>query len=353
MFWIDIATPKYAVFFSYLIPLLKKRGLKTAVTARYSKGYTEIRDILQAHKIEHTQIGAYGGESLKGKLQARFDRQKDLLAWLKNQEQPQALICGSVVDSNAVAFGLNIPIVNIYDTPIAGHTIDMHQVTAVSRLTIPLSHLYFYPFVLPREIHLNLGVPNDRLFEYPFIDVYLWMKDIKKDPKKDFRKALNIPTDKPCILIREEEYKAHYVSVKTSILPELIPLLEKLNAELIIMPRYESKALKKEYGQKVHVIDQKFTHEEFYPFVDMVIGGGGTMNLEAVCYGIPTISTRSLHLFHDKYLIDKGLMKWTDQADEVFTYAQELLGQKFDNSSFFHKGQASFEPIIDRILENL
>ena len=77
------------------------------------------------------------------------------------------------------------------------------------------------------------------------------------------------------------------------------------------------------------------------------------MNLEASYYGIPVISTRSLWLYHDKYLIDNDLMKWTDSEDKALEYVKELLGKKFDNKKFFCKDECNFDKIINKIVNYL
>ena len=52
MIWIDVGTPKYAMFFSKMIPELKARGQKVFVTTRYAPHYTEAKEILELNSIE-------------------------------------------------------------------------------------------------------------------------------------------------------------------------------------------------------------------------------------------------------------------------------------------------------------
>ena len=169
----------------------------------------------------------------------------------------------------------------------------------------------------------------DNIISYPFIDVALWLDDLPKG--KDFRQALCIPTNRPTILMREEEYKAHYVSKKLPIIYESIELLaHNLDANIIIMPRYGSKELEQEFGKyaNVWITNEKFAPEDFYPFIDVLVGGGGTMNLESCYLGIPTISTRSLLLFHDKYLLKHRLMSHAKSATQVLKLVRKALTNK-------------------------
>lgn len=354
MIWIDIDTPKYALFFAYLIPLLKKQGHELFVTTRCSEGYTETKDLVELYGVRAHVLGEYGGQTREGKLKARLRRQQECVELFEKQGVPEALICGSVVDSIQTAFGLGIPVINFCDTPIAGCEFSHDLVTVVSKLTLSLSRLVFHPFIIPKEIYPLMGVDPQKICTYDFIDVILWMKDLEAKTENDFRLKENIDTSKPTILIREEEYKAHYVKNKLPIIYEAIPkLAEELNANLVVMPRYESDYLEKEFGDKVHVVKKKYFPHEFYPFIDLLIGGGGTMNLESCCAGIPTISTRSLWLYHDKYLIDNGMMKWTDNVNDVVSWSKELIGKRFDHQKLFYQTMPTLDEVANHIHEFL
>lgn len=353
MIWIDVATPKYAMFFMVMIKELEKRNHKILVTTRYAPHYTEAKEILDLHKIPHIVLGEYGGETLLEKFEARIFRQKEILDLFKARGVPKVLICGAVVDSVQVAYGIGIPVVNIYDTPAftkPGDEEFSYELTAVARLTLPFSKLFFYPFILPKELMLRFALNEAQVESYPFIDVALWINAIKKEAKNDFRIRYGMDISKPTILIREEEYKAHYVKEKIPTIYEVIPLLRaQLDANLVIMPRYEKERLKNDFSAIAVVLEEKLRPEEFYPFIDLFIGGGGTMNLEAVCYGIPTISTRSIWLIHDQYLIKNKLMFWTQDCEEILKIAKEMLGKRVESQSYFIKGACSFERMIERI----
>ena len=345
MIWIDIDTPKYALFFIELLPYLKNK--KLIITARYDKDYTEVTKILDKFNIFYYKIQGYGGKNLKDKFLARSKRQEAFLNLFEKIGYPKLLISGSVVDSTQLAYGLGIKIINFNDTPIAlnSNYKNIHNdLTPVSRLTIPFSDIVFYPFVLPKE----LFICAKKSISYDFIDVCLWMKNIKKDENKDFRKKYNIPINKPTVLIREEEYKAHYVKEKKPFIYELIKTLKNENFNIVIIPRYESNYLKNEFPF-AYIIEEKLKPEEFYPFIDFFVGGGGTMTLEAVYMGIPTVSMRSIWLIHDKYLIKNNLMYWTNDVNEAYKYIKKNIGKKFHNKQFFCKNKCNFDEIYKEI----
>jgi predicted glycosyltransferase len=348
MIWIDIITPKYAMFFAKLIPLLKNKVL---VTTRYSKNYSETKEILDNLGIKNYVLGNYGGKNKKEKFLARLKREEEFIDLFEKVGYPKLLINGDSVDAVQTAYGLGIKNIVFYDTPTAmesNYKKINYDLTIVSKLILPFSDIIYYPFVLPKEIFQKNYLKNVR--SYDFIDICLWMKDIKKDEKNDFRYKFNIPKNRPTILIREEEYKAHYVKEKKPFIYELIKKLKNENFNIVVIPRYESDYLKKEFPF-IYVIDEKLKPEEFYPFIDFFVGGGGTMTLESVYYGIPTISMRSIWLIHDKYLIDNNLMFWTNNIDEAYKYIKKNIGEKFENKKYFCKDECSLEKIAIQIKE--
>lgn len=354
MLWIDVATPKYALFFSRLIPEFKNRGHKILVTTRFSPDYTEAKAILDAHGIASVITGGYGGNSIEQKLKARLERQNEFLRILKEQNRPQALLCGSVPDSIQTAFGLGISTVNFCDIPVRDCRLSDPDFTAVARLTLPLSTHIFYPFVLPQELFLQMGIRQAQLHEYGFLDVCLWMDDVKADPARDFRKKYGLDPDQKTVLIREEEYKAHYVSNSHYLLEELLPLLKaEWGANLVIMPRYGVKEAQEKFGHLATVLPDTLKPDEFYPFINLMIGGGGTMNLEAAYHGIPVISTRSICSHYDKYLIDHEVLHLAQSATEAMLLAKTWMGKKLDVKNLFKPDRSSVANFADQILECL
>lgn len=359
MIWLDITDPKYVLFFKDLIPLLESID-SVLVTTRASQGYSECLNLLNLFKIKAHHIGGYGGSSRQGKFKSRIQRENGFLKLFEELgEIPRLFITGASVEGVQTAFGLGIPVVNFADTPIAGHHFSLENITLLSRLTLPLSSLVFYPFVVPKICYTSMGVEEKNCIAYSFIDVALWLKDLKVG--KDFRKELGLNLSLPTILVREEEYKAHYVKEKLSIIYESITLLSSsLDANIIIMPRYESDELKANFSglKNIHILEKKLHPSEFYPYIDLLIGGGGTMNLESCYLKIPTISTRSLFLFHDIYLLENGLMKHSRDAKKVLEYSKEAI-KGFDpyknrenlsfQSEIFEKEKAGFGKIFEEI----
>jgi uncharacterized protein len=350
LIWFDAATPKYALFFSYLIPVIEDCGYRTVITTRYSANYEEAKAMLDLRGVNYEVIGNYGGSSIGDKFISRLNRQEDFIKLFAREGQPDALICGSVVDSIQTAFGIGIPVINFCDTPLIGSEFSYDKITIVTKLTLMLSSLVFYPFVIPGDIFSKMGVGENKLIKHDFLDVHLWMSQVKRDEKNDFRKDFGLDLSKKTILIREEEYKAHYVSEQLPIIYDVIDVLSMRNdINVVVLPRYGAEVLRERVGEGVIVLDRKLSPKQFYPFIDLLIGGGGTMNLEAAYLGIPVISTRSLFLYQDKFLFDNNLMVWSDTVEGVLELLDKHLGQKNDNAHFFNRLDHPLQFLVDKI----
>lgn len=330
MIWIDIATPKYAMFFSEMIKELEARGHKILVTTRYAKNYTEAKEILDLHGIANIVLGEYGGATLIEKFEARIERQKEILNLFEEKGFPKVLLCGAVVDSVQVAYGIGIPVVNFCDIPVIGHTNDIDKASAQSRLTVPISTKIFHPFMVPADIFENLGVKKQNIIQYDFLDVVMWLKKFTPSRRyyNDFLKKYNINNGKPIILAREEEFKASYVQKKVFMLYEALEIVSKRNKfNIVVIPRYESENIQKILPFAT-VIEEKIKVQHLLAFCDLFIGGGGTLNSEACYFGTATISTRSFVAHYDKYLIDNGLMIKVNNKDELVDAIYNNISKK-------------------------
>jgi len=349
--WFDIVTPKAVLFFIPIIKRIKQKGRHVLITTRESNGYTEVVELLKLYKVKFFNIGSFGGSELRSKLAASLERQIALSEFIKNFDI-KVLVSLCSVDANRVAFGLGISIINFYDIPLSDHKTNFKRALPQARLTLPLSKCVFHPFVVPKEVFLRMALEEDQIISYNFIDPVIWLKDFS--PNKDYVKQfLGIEFDKPVIVIREEEYKASYVLKKVPVLYEaLFELNKKIEADFVIIPRYESKYLKELFPWAI-IPERKFIVQHLLAFADLFIGGGGTMNIEATYFGTPTISTRSFVSHYDKYVINKRLMTWAQTKEEVIKNVMQMLGKRNNKHAkeIYEKMEVDLSLFTDNIIE--
>ena len=331
MIWFDLVTPKSVLFFNPMIKKLQDLNIQIFITTRGGEGYKETIELLNLYNLKYTNIGNFGGSSLKSKFQASIDRQMKFIEFIGTHNIDK-LVCLSSVDACRVAFGLGIKIINFYDIPLSDFKTNFTRALPQARLTIPLANKMFKPFVVPNEVIERFGLDKSQICEYNFIDPLIWLKDFKYSFKyiQDKLKTYNMDYSKSTIVIREEEYKASYVKEKYPILYDALDEIQKLtNSNIIIIPRYESKYLKKQFPNAI-VLEEKIIIQHLLVFCDLFIGGGGTINSEACFLGTPTISTRSFISHYDKYQIDNNLMTWVNSKEELITKSQLMISTKID-----------------------
>jgi len=350
----DMDMGKWVLFFYPIIQRLKKRA-NIIITSRGGDDYTELNQILDLYKLDYISVGQFGGSTLEGKLQASIDRQIKLMDII-NTYKIDTVVSGSVVDISRVGFGLGKEVINFYDIPLSDCTTNFKKALPQARLTLPLSSKMFKPFVVPDEVMLRFGLEGEQIIEYNFIDPLIWLKDFKYDEKyvENIYEKYNIDKNKKTIIIREEEYKASYVMKKYPFLYEaLAEIYKKFDVNIIIIPRYESDYLKKEFPFAI-VLEEKIFIQQLLKKVDLFIGGGGTINTEACFLGTPTISTRSFISHYDKWQIDNGFMIWVDSKENLLEHVGYFLNnnitlnlEKIENINV----EKSILKIVDEIIK--
>lgn len=371
MLWLDITDPKYALFFSAFLPRLLELD-SILITTRESPNYTECAQILSKvessyakARLQVCSVGSYGGADKLGKYRARVQREQEFLSlFSKIGELPRVFMSGASVEGAQCAFGLGIPIVHFADTPIAGHAYDPKDITALARLSLPLSSVLFHPFVIPSSVFSGFGLESSNVYSYDFIDIALWLDSsslLSSSNLPSFITQSALPNAAPLIIAREEEYKAHYVKAQYRLWYESVHTLAKESVRLLIIPRYGKAQLEAEFGaySNVQIAQEIIAPHDLYAHASLLLGGGGTMNLESCFLGIPTISTRSLLLYHDCYLLEHKLMHHAKSVEEVmnafYAYRDSGFARK-DSKALFIKPNApesSLESSLHSIVQTI
>jgi predicted glycosyltransferase len=334
MIWFDLVTPKSVLFFKPVLEKLREAGARTFVTTRAAEGYDEVVELLKLNSIEHHTVGSYGGGDLKAKFRASLDRQKLLFDMLQNADVT-ALVCISAVDSVRAAYGMGIPVFNFNDIPVKDFKKNPALNTPQAKLTIPLSKYIFRPFIIPADIYEDLGLVPENIFEYKFIDPAIWLREHVYN--KAYAEAVfakyGADTDGRIILVREEEYKSSYVDSHVPHLYDALPALHReTGAEVAIIPRYEDGYLRERFPF-ARVIGEKVKVQHLLQRADLFIGGGGTMNTEAVFLGTPAVSTRSFVCHYDKWQMDSGLMVHAENPEDIINAACGMLSRREDEKA--------------------
>jgi predicted glycosyltransferase len=312
---VDILTPKQALFLGELSNRIEDKGHEVV---RVTRRFHETLYLLRLKKIKAKIIGAYR-LNLEGKLHESLKRTSRLARLMKNLNIELVLAYPSVEAARA-AYGLSIPYYCVSDSPHA---------EAVSRLTVPLANKLFSPAIIPKEDWIKYGILKSKIIQYNALDPYVWIKNLKKDPKT----------------IR-----------KLGILDELLKKCGE--ARIVVLPRYNHHyKLLKEFKGKVIVPKTMVYGPALLAFSSVFIGGGGTMTAEAALMGVPTLSYfPSGPTYVESYLQRKGLLSRNMDPKSISQHTLSWI----DDDSYRKKCQKKAQELLDNmedplqvILENI
>ena len=270
--WLDTVTPKISIVIHSLLPVLHKKGHSTLVTAKKQTQTTELLDVL---KIPYQTVGEYG-RTLKEKLEVE---QKRTLAFLKLFDKvgyPKVLWTHGDVSAIRTAFGLGIPIVYANDTVFAHH---------VAKLAVPLVDWLVAPISFGKSWS-KFGIPKSRIIHYDGLEELAWLKDAEFD-KPSFLKELS--ERKPVILFRDAEYSASYCKNVKVNSQRLIEKLTEL-ATVVCLPRYEEEKENLQRIENLWLPPKPILTAQLIPYMDLMVGSGGTACRETALMGVPTIN---------------------------------------------------------------
>ncbi len=330
--WIDVLTPKHALFFEPLYRELIRDGHEVLLTTRK---YREAQEALEMKKLRFRLIGEHGGASRFGKLLASARRIEKLAQFIESW-RPDTAVSFSSPEAARVAFGLGIPHVAANDSP---------HIRPVARLTIPLSRYICSPWIISKRVWLNFGAYRDGVVSYRALDAAAWVKRLRPNPS--VLRELSLDRDHPIIVLRTEESFASYLEGKASDEASVIgPITEEIlklgiDAQVVISTRYGRQApvLRKKFGRRVRIVDHVVDSTALLYYSSFFIGAGGTMTVEAALLGIPTVSCfPGEKPDYIKYLEKKRLVQTIGSPNRIARVVSETLSSGAEQEAQKERG---------------
>lgn len=322
--WIDILTPKQALFFAPLHDGLRAEGHRVLITTRL---YREAEQALRFKKLPHVVVGKHGGGTAFGKLVASGNRIVKL-ASLIHRWDPDVAVSFSSPEAARVAFGLGVPHVAANDSP--------HS-RMVARLTIPLSVTVCSPWIIKASVWKAFGARG--IVRYRALDPSAWLKRHK--PNRRVLAELGLDLDRPIVFLRTEEAFASYLMGRASDrAPVILPVIEELlrlrmDFQIVVSTRYglQAPVIRRRFGGSVKVLDRIVDATSLIAYSSAFIGSGGTMTVEAALLGTPAISCfpgeKPLYI---KYLEGLGLVDTVSSSRRIASRVRDIISspEKFE-----------------------
>ena len=291
-----------------------------------TRNYREATYLAKIRNMKLISIGKHGGVEKQNKLSESINRMSSL-SKLIYKESPDIAISFCSPEASRVSYGLGIKHIAFCNAP--------HS-EAVMKLSLPLVQKLLIPNHIPKTEFSKYGISKKDIISYKAMDEYLIVKN-----DKPFRST--VPTfdkSKKIILFRTYETAASYLpKIQTKMFPIICSLTTHFSDyTILILGRYTDQInqLKKEFGNKVKVIDKVVDSGEILSMVDLFIGSGGTMTSESALYGIPTISYDAVPNYDEKYLVKQGLVVRAKTPAAIIKTADKLLtsdSKKLKNKS--------------------
>lgn len=187
----------------------------------------------------------------------------------------------------------------------------------------PFSDLAFWPKAVPtKALHKQFFRRN--LYQYDGYKENFYLAEYQ--PSESFLDALPFSVEadgrKHYVVVRPENLRANYVEGKTSIVPEIMRELEKLGANILFLPRYETDC---EYSQginNVYIPPEAVNGLDACYYADAILTGAGTMAREAACLGVPSVSffAGSRLLAVDRSLVEQGKMFFSRDVKDIMDF---------------------------------
>ncbi|MDR2719230.1 MAG: DUF354 domain-containing protein [Nitrososphaerota archaeon] len=319
--WLDTVTPKISITINSILPVLHEKGYSTLVTA---KKQTQTIDMLDALKVSYKTIGDYG-TTLKEKLAVEQERTLKFLDLFDKIGYPKVLWTHGDVSAIRTAFGLKIPIIYANDTVFA---------YAVAKLACPLVDYLIAPKCFGKSWS-KFGISKSRIIHYDGLEELSYV-GAKFEKPKCLKNLDN--QKKPIILFRDAEYQAVYCKDVKVNSEKLLCELAKIGT-VICLPRYEEEKVKLENIPNVWVPPEPVLTAQLVPYIDLMIGSGGTACRETALCGIPTINFHFWDM-QARYLYNKGFPIRVNRSNSrIIVEAKKILSnpQKMDTRKMLSK----------------
>ncbi|MCL2134974.1 MAG: DUF354 domain-containing protein [Candidatus Bathyarchaeota archaeon] len=331
--WLDTVTPKISIAINSMLPVLHKKGYSTIVTA---KKQTQTTDMLNVLKVPYETIGEYGA-TLREKLAVEQKRVLEFLNLFDKTGYPKVLWTHGDVAAIRTAFGLKIPIVYANDTIFA---------YSVAKLVCPLVDYLVAPKCFGKSWS-KFGISKSQIIHYDGLEELAYVG--AEFEKPNWLKTLG-KQKKPIILFRDAEYQAVYCKDVKINSEKLLHELAKIGT-VVYLARYEEEKTKFENIPNVWVPPKPVLTAQLMPYIDLMVGSGGTACRETALCGIPTIN---FHFWDTQaqYLFKKGFpIQIIRNTNRIITTAKKLLTnqQKINTEKLLNKLESPIPVWIENI----
>jgi uncharacterized protein len=305
--WADIENAPQVLVLNPILKELERRGFGVQITAR---DFGQTFALLLLHGMRFSAVGHHAGRNMVKKGAELLSRSFNLWRMGRHCDFRVVVSCGAR-GSVLPARMLGIPLITLID----------------------YEHIFAYPFikwarrimtpdVIPDEDLRRLGYDLSKVRKFPGLKEELYVFDFQ--PDRASLEAAGMDFSRIVVALRPPATTAHYHTPKSEELfwAVLRHLLRQRDVQTVLLPRTRSQGdwVLENVGPSENLLipDAVLHGPNLLWHVDAMFGGGGTMNREAACLGVPTYSFFNGALGGvDRHLSERGKLVLLDDVSQV------------------------------------
>lgn len=308
--WADIDNAPHVPVLKPVIQWLEAHGHEVDITAR---DYGQAIPLLEMNQMCFRKVGRHRGANKIKKVLSMAARNAALVPFARAGRFSASFSHGSRGPFLACRVN-NIPLIQMGD----------YEHSAVAGFMYRWTSMFLIPDVMPVDGLLSAGVGRSRIRQFPGLKEELYVYD--EVPDDSFLDEVGIDRTKTIVLVRPPASMAHYhVASGDRLFQSIVRFLgDRNDIEVILIPRTvdQEKVMRKMLADfrvtNVRIPDRVYPGPSLIYHSDVVLSGGGTMNREAACLGIPVYTIFQGHLGAvDRHLIATGRLRQLTDAAEL------------------------------------
>ena len=305
--WIDISNSPQVLFFRPLIALLNTRGHEVEVTTR---DYAQTLELLRLHRIPHHVVGPrHGGAGAWGKGRAMVGRLRALRRYAKGCGFDIALSHASH-ELPLVARSLGIP---------SAYTFDYEFARVQHGLGCRAAKRVVVPEAIPQDRLDRLGARASKVRRYPGLKEEYYLAGFEPDPA--VLEELGLDRERVVTVVRTPPEVSLYHRHGNPLFADVLKRLgTDPGVQAVVLPRtVEQRDAIRALGLPSLIVpEHALDAQSLVALCDLVVSAGGTMNREAVAFGVPVYTTFAGRIGAvDEALIREGRLRPLSAAGEL------------------------------------
>jgi predicted glycosyltransferase len=306
--WIDLVNSPHIPFFVPIIVRLKQQGHDVCITYR---DFAQTAKLVELHQLDAKLIGGHGGKKRIAKMINLIQRTIQLFRFARKKNIDLALSHNSYFQLIAAKL-LSIPSMTSMD----------FEGQPANHLAFRLASLVSVPKVFPSFYITKFGAKNAAF--YDGLKEHICLADFKVDTLfiHKLASAFKLSEEdikKPVVVVRPPPSQALYHNGSECLFELFLEKIALQNLTILVLPRVkEQKASLSQRYPMFFFTEEVLDGLQLIYCVDALVSGGGSMNREAACLGVPAFSFFSGELpAVDKILEEEGLLSVITNVQEV------------------------------------